>query len=227
MFGVRRRSALVILALLSCMPSRTPAPRGPEETEIEPTPAGETGTQVIVAQPRDVGTVAYDLVIADLVGECDAALESTGDAEPPRVSDRRVDLDGDGQDEAIVNVSCADLSMWRVLTLRDEEAVVLREEYATGTRYEVTRAPDGRTLLVVEHDCCCMYELGVHQLRGEALEPVYTFDSGCAPGCDDGMGYQATVNVDERSTLAIDVPLGECGAEGSHRVDLATLVAGR
>lgn len=209
-----------------CVPARAPVPIAPAP-EPEPVAAG-TGAQAIVAQPRDVGAAAYDQVITDMVGECDPVLEATGSTEPPRVSDRRIDLDGDGQDEAIVNVSCADLSMWRVLTLHGEEAVALLEKIATDTTFEVLHGPDGRALLVSQHDCCCTYELDVHAMREHALQKLFSWSSGCAPGCDGGSGYEAEVSADaEHRLVSIELPVGECGAEGTESVDLASWTAAR
>jgi hypothetical protein len=221
--ATRYRSVLVIASVWACAPARVPAPVEPAEP---PPPASNgTGAQVIVAQPPDPGT-AYDQAIADMVGECDAVLESTGSEDPPRVSDRRVDLDGDGKDEAIVNVSCEDLSIWRVLALRGDEAVQLLDKYATSTSFDVMRGPDGRALLVEEHDCCCIYQLGVHAMRGDVLEKVFGWESGCAPGCDAGSGYQAQVSADADARLvSITLPAGECGVDGSESVDLASWTA--
>jgi hypothetical protein len=219
-------SLTIVTLLLGCVPTRSPVPMAPDP-EPEPVANG-TGTQSIVVQPRDAGAAAYDQAITDMVGECDAVLESAGSTEPPRVSDRRVDLDGDGQDEAIVNVSCEDLSMWRVLTLRGEEAVALLEKIAPGTTFEVLRGPDGRALLVSQHDCCCMYELEVHAIREHALEKLFAWSSGCAPGCDGGSGYEAEVSADaDHRLVSIELPVGQCGAEGTESVDLASWTAAR
>ena len=222
MLAARSFRVLVIASLLGCVPARTPTPVAPEGEPAEPVARGETGATVSVAQPHDAGAAAYDQVIADLVGECGPVLETSGSTEPPQVSDRRVDLDGDGEDEAIVNVSCEDLSMWRVLTRRGDEALALFEAYETSTTFDVTHGPDGRALLIAEHDCCCMYALRVYAMREQALETLYTFESGCAPGCDSGMGYQALVTADAQTLTSIEVPVGECGTEGSAWVDLAS-----
>lgn len=225
MLAARTARIFAIGSLLGCAPARTPAPAEPDDPAATPVVPGGDGAQMTVAQPREAGASAYDRVIADLVGECEGVLESAGSTEPPHVGDRRVDLNGDGEDEAILNVSCEDVSMWRVLTRRGDEAVALLETFETDTTFEITRDPSGRVLVISEHDCCCMYELRVYAMRDDTLETLYTFDSGCAPGCDMGEGYQAQVVADAAALTSIAVPIGECGADGSASIDLASWTA--
>lgn len=180
------------------------------------------------APPADGGgtsttpsTSAFDQALADMIAQCDPVIAS-GDAEgPARVHERRIDLDRDGHDEAIFNVSCADVSQWKLLGEKDGEAVTLLERFATDTAFDVLLGPEGNALLVIQHDCCCMYELEVHTLRDGALQQLFAWTSGCAIGCDGGSGYQAQVETDAAGNLrAITLPKGQCGADGREQVDL-------
>jgi len=208
----RRARLVVVVALGSCRPERS-EPVVPAEAAAES--GGGGGTSAVVA------TSPYDRALAEMVAQCTPVIEAGGADGPARVHERRIDVDRDGDDEAIFNVSCGDVSQWKLLAEQDGEAVVLLERIATATDFDVLIGPDGGGLLVVQHDCCCMYELEVHTLRGGALEQLFAWSSGCSSGCDSG--YQAQVEADASGTLrAIALPSGSCGSAGVDQVDLRT-----
>lgn len=206
------RACLVVVALGACRPERR-----------EPIPAGGGGAVVEDGggTTPPVAKSPFDHALADMIDQCNPVIASGGADGPARAHERRIDLDRDGQDEAVFNVSCGDLSQWKLLTQKDGEAVTLLERVATSTAFDVLIGPDGSGLLVIQHDCCCMYELEVHTLKAGAMQQLFAWTSGCASGCETG--YQAQVETDAAGNLrAITLPKGPCGAAGIEQVDLRT-----
>jgi hypothetical protein len=203
---VNARAGLVlVVALAACQPER--------KTPVVP----DQGGAAVGSTASPVAKSPYDQALADMIAECDPVIESGAADGPARVHERRIDLDRDGTDEAVFNVSCADVSQWKLLTEKNGEAIVLLERIATDTAFDILLGPDGRGLLVIQHDCCCMYELEVHTLDDSRLQQLFAWSSGCAPGCDSG--YQAQVESDPAGNLrAIVRP--KCGAAGVEQVDL-------
>ncbi|HWB79200.1 MAG TPA: hypothetical protein VG755_29770 [Nannocystaceae bacterium] len=205
-----RALLVVVVALGACRPARR-----------DPVAAGEAG-----AASDDGGSTAppvakspFDQALADMIAQCDPVIASGGADGPARAHERRIDLDRDGSDEAVFNVSCGDVSQWKLLGEKDGEAVTLLERIATNTAFDVLIGPDGSGLLVIQHDCCCMYELEVHTLKAGALQQLFAWTSGCAQGCESG--YQAQVETDAAGNLrAITLPKGQCGSSGIEQVDL-------
>jgi hypothetical protein len=198
---IARARMLVLVAAFACSKDR-PTPVAPSERPQ-------------IAPPTDPSPSVFDQALADMLDQC-TPLAADG---APRVHERRIDLDRDGRDEAIFNVSCADVSQWKLLGEHNGEAVTLLERIATETDFDVLLGPDGRALLVIQHDCCCMYELEVHTLHEGEMKRLFAWNSGCGPGCESG--YQADVQSDPGGNLrAITLPKGACGADGRDVVDL-------
>lgn len=207
-----RLAPIVVVALAACKPQ-----------PHEPIAAGEGGAAHDDGghTAPTVATSPFDQALADMIDQCNPVIASGGAEGPARAYEQRIDLDRDGTDEAVFNVSCGDLSQWKLLTSVNGEAVTLLERFATSTSFDVLIGPDGGGLLVIQHDCCCMYELEVHAKKGDALQQLFAWTSGCAEGCDSG--YQAQVETDAAGNLrAITLPGGKCSAEGSAQVDLRT-----
>lgn len=219
----RRARLLVVVALGSCRSERG-EPIVPDVTiaSDEARAGDEAGAGGGNGRTgSEVATSPYDSALAEMVAQCTPVIEAGGAEGPARVHERRIDLDRDGDDEAIFNVGCGDVSQWKLLAEQDGEAVVLLERIATETEFDVLIGPDGSGLLVVQHDCCCRYELEVHTLKGDALRQLFAWSSGCGPGCDSG--YEAEVTADPNGNLrAITLPGGSCGSEGVEQVDLRT-----
>ena len=154
-------------------------------------------------------------------GQGEAGEEDTGVASERQISHELADLDADGRNEVLVRVTQYDYVIWHVLAHRGDAYVSLFELADNGTDIRAAQSASGRPLLILEHDCCCQYNLQVLALQGDTFERLFSWGSACEDGCDSG--YQAYLMFDDAQRLtSVHVPEGVCGADGTTYIDPTT-----
>jgi hypothetical protein len=208
---------------------------------VEPTKAAddsaESGPPLLVAPDDQPDEAMLARALCDVVGECvggategseegegaegEAGAEDTAAGGEREVHHELADLDADGRNEVLVRVRQHDYVIWHVLARRDDAYVSLYELADNGTDIRAVQNASGRPLLLLEHDCCCQYNLQVLALEGDTFERLFSWGSACEDGCDSG--YEAYLMFDDAQRLtSIALPEGVCGADGTTYIDTTT-----
>lgn len=235
--STRAQGGLLVLGWVALAACQQATQQNRLSVPVEPTKAAdddaESGAPLLVALDDQPDEAMLARALCDVVGECaggatagseegEGGEETAAEGEGGReVHHELADLDADGRNEVLVRVRQHDYVLWHVLARREDEYVSLYELADNGTDIRAVQNASGRPLLLLEHDCCCQYNLQVLALEGDTFERLFSWGSACEDGCDSG--YEAHLMLDDAQRLtSIALPEGVCGADGTTYIDTTT-----
>lgn len=237
--STRALAGLLVLGWVALAACQQATQQNRLSVPVEPTKAADDNAESIplplVAPDDQPDEAMLARALCDVVGECpggategneegageqDTAAGGEGESER-EVHHELADLDADGRNEVLVRVRQHDYVIWHVLARREDAYVSLYELADNGTDIRAVQNASGRPLLLLEHDCCCQYNLQVLALEGDMFERLFSWGSACEDGCDSG--YEAYLMFDDAQRLtSIQLPEGVCGADGTTYIDTTT-----